>query len=122
MERPADRRISNVGIVDDDVFVSLQPAEAAMNAAARMAGIVFDEYTRSGLQLHPEASKTAVLFGWIGPGSDEAHRACDAMVEAREGIPFVTRGVEHILPVTKSYKHVGGGYPGQTTKYARTSS
>ena len=68
----------NLGIVDDDVYFSLQPPELATHAAADIAAIVFSEYARARLTLHLQPSKTAANFVWAGVGSIAARKQCEA--------------------------------------------
>lgn len=52
---------SNIGIVDDDVDAHACEASNITASLRRMAKVVFEEYTRSGLGLHFQATKTACL-------------------------------------------------------------
>ena len=107
MAWPADDEFSNIGIVDDDVYAHVCVAADVTPSLGRMATVVFEEYTRSGLDLHLQVMKTACLVTWQGDGSTEARREFEQTVATHQGISFDVFGVAHVLPTTKAYKHVG---------------
>ena len=54
--------VSNVGIVDDDVYLYDCSPDEAVSAASTIATIVFEEHQRAGLELHLKPTKTVVMF------------------------------------------------------------
>ena len=69
--------LCDIGIVDDDVYVALVDADAAVIAAAFMASVIFEEYKRCGLSLHLTRAKTSAVISWHGEGKQAARQACD---------------------------------------------
>ena len=49
---PSSHSIPNIGIVDDDVYPTLGEAHEMYGRLQSMAEILFEEYTKAGLQLH----------------------------------------------------------------------
>ena len=107
MHWPSHMGVSNVGIVDDDVYVALCDPCDVTGAMAIMATVMFEEYTRAGLTLHHEVAKTAGLITWFGKGRIAAQREFELSAAEHKGVPFKVFGQTHTLPVTTVYKHVG---------------
>lgn len=94
-------------VVDDDVFVSLVAAKDAYSTASFIAGVVFEEYSRAGLQLHLKPAKTAVLVSWHGEGQTDARVDYYQAVYIDVGVRFEANGQHLALPSCSKYKHVG---------------
>ena len=107
MRWPSDEAFANVGIVDDDVYAHLCPASEVEPAIARMATIIFEEYTKSGLSLHLQAMKTACLVTWQGEGSLGMRRHFEETISSHQEAPFTVFGKTLVLPATQAYRHVG---------------
>ena len=99
--------VGNFGVVDDDVFVLIMPAERIVDGLKLAAGIIFGTYEAAGLKLHLKESKTAAVVTWHGTGSRDAAQALESFIGTKGGIPFLARGRELILPATSKYKHLG---------------
>lgn len=92
----------NFGIVDDDVYIAMVPAEAITDAATKIGTVLFEEYERSGLQLHLDAFKTAAVVSWLGDGKGSSALDLQEAVCLGGGIEFCARGKVLQLPVTNS--------------------
>ena len=99
--------LGNVGIVDDDVFVAAIDDDVATDTISRMSTIVFEEYLRSGLQLHLKPEKTAAMITWCGDGRASAKVDAYRQVARDGGVAFTVFGQLRIMPVCERYKHVG---------------
>ena len=97
----------NLGIVDDDVFCVMASSEDLIQLIPKVMQVVYEEYERTGLQLHLKPSKTAVVVTWRGEGSAIHRERFQHDVCARGGVPFLANGKELLLPVSASYVHVG---------------
>ena len=98
---------TSFGIVDDDVYVNTCVAAEVESRIKHTAPILFEEYTRAGLELHLHPGKTAALISWHGEGTTDATLAVAALVGNFGGIPFQAYGQDFIMPVAGKYKHVG---------------
>ena len=107
LEWPTVHSVPNVGIVDDDVYATLCSADQVYGRLQAMASILFDEYTKAGLQLHLHVGKTAGMVSWIGKGRIVAQQQFESLVASHGGIPFTSLGRDLLLPMTDCYKHLG---------------
>ena len=105
LEWPSSHSVPIIVIVDEDVYPTLAEPDQIFGRLQTMAVILFDEYTKAGLQLHLHVGKTAGMVTWIGKGRIAAQQQFEASVAAHGGIPFSSLGRGLLLPVTLVYKH-----------------
>ena len=81
-------KMTNIGIVDDDVFLHAFHAADVAPAIQAISAVVFEEYQRGGLSLHLKATKTAAMVSWMAEGKLQAARDCAELVAMHGGIHF----------------------------------
>lgn len=109
---------TNFDIVDDDVYVNTCVVAEVEDRIKHIALILFEEYTRAGLELrlHPVKTTAAVIL-WHGEGKVDAAFTVAALVEHFGGIPFQAYGNDLIMPVADKHKYVAR-FPKRTAESA----
>ena len=100
---PVEIDVSNVGIVDDEVFLVIADAVDLIRKLAKVAAVVHASYRMFGLSLNYLPSKTAAVVTWNGPNSKVEKLAA----HVTKGVVFHCHDRPRTLPFTNSYKHMG---------------
>jgi hypothetical protein len=97
---------SEVSIVDDVVYFISGPAELLCGRVSAAMTIIHQEYSRHGLVLNFDPTKTACVLTFSG----KAAKAARISAWTSNAIYFMSSGTQIKLPVVQTYKHVGITY------------